>query len=541
MAAVDRRTLLALASAGAATLLPPGQALARDAQPAAPAGGLRTTQARVPQWDIHELALPGPQEGNPFRDVQLSAVFSQGTRQVEVRGFYDGAGRYLLRFMPDQPGPWRYRTHSTVLALDGHDGAFECVAPRHGAHGPVAVHQMLHFAHADGTPYLPFGTTCYAWLHQSEALQRQTLAALQASPFNKLRMCVFPKHYEYNHNEPPLYPFERDPASGKSDFSRPNPAFYRHLEAQLAALRALGIEVDLILFHPYDRWGYASMPADDDDHYLRYLLARLSAHANVWWSVANEFDLMKAKTVADFDRLLLLAARLDPYSHLRSVHHSRTPYDTGHPAITHASLQTTDFSKTASYIETFRKPVVYDEVQYEGNLNRRWGNLSGPEQTWRFWRGVIAGAYVSHGETLLAADAPMDEDTTPTLWWSHGGTLRGSSPPRIAFLRHLVQDMLAAKPGAPALRPGLQALKDAYYPCAAVLRADGKTVAAQLYFLDYHQPVWYEFTLPEGRFAAELIDPWAMTVTPVAGHFTGKAKLQLTGRPYQAIRFTRQA
>jgi hypothetical protein len=303
----------------------------------------------------------------------------------------------------------------------------------------------------------------------------------------------------------------------------------------------MGIQADLILFHPYDRWGYASMPTQDDDHYLRYLLARLAAHANVWWSLANEFDLMKAKTVADFDRLLLLATQLDPYSHLRSVHHSRTPYDTRNPAVTHASLQTTDFSKTAGYFDSWRKPVVYDEVQYEGNLNRRWGNLSGPEQTWRFWRGMVAGAYVSHGETLLDPDAPMDENTTPTLWWSHGGTLRGSSPARIGFLRRLVQQMLTPAPGGPALRPGLQAAKEPYYPNASVLQADGKTVAAILYFLDYHQPVWHEFPLPAGRFTAELIDPWAMTITPVAGMHSGKTRLRLTGLPYQAVRFTRVA
>jgi hypothetical protein len=71
-----------------------------------------------------------------------------------------------------------------------------------------------------------------------------------------------------NHNEPALYPFDRN-AEGVSDFSRPNPAFFFHLEHRIADLRALGIEADLILFHPYDRWGYATMPAEADDRYLR--------------------------------------------------------------------------------------------------------------------------------------------------------------------------------------------------------------------------------------------------------------------------------
>ena len=36
-----------------------------------------------------------------------------------------------------------------------------------------------------------------------------------------------------------------------------------------------GIEADLILFHPYDRWGYSNMGAENDDRYLRYVVARL--------------------------------------------------------------------------------------------------------------------------------------------------------------------------------------------------------------------------------------------------------------------------
>ena len=49
----------------------------------------------------------------------------------------------------------------------------------------------------------------------------------------------------------------------------------------LSCLRSKGgneyIEADLILFHPYDRWGYATMPAEADDRYLRYVIARLCA------------------------------------------------------------------------------------------------------------------------------------------------------------------------------------------------------------------------------------------------------------------------
>ena len=145
-------------------------------------------------------------------------------------------------------------TESSAPELAGKSGRFACVASLPGVHGPVRVRNSFHFGYADGTPFFPFGTTCYAWVHQSESLQEQTLKALSTAPFNKIRMCVFPKSYEYNHNEPPFYPFERS-AMGVSDFTRLNPEFFRHLEKRIGDLRALGIESDLIVFHPYDRWG----------------------------------------------------------------------------------------------------------------------------------------------------------------------------------------------------------------------------------------------------------------------------------------------
>src|SRR5436305_2101684 len=83
-----------------------------------------------------------------------------------------------------------------------------------------------------------------------------------------------------------VYPFPRE--GGVNDYTRFVPAFFQNLEKRIEQLQALGIEADLILFHPYDHWGYALMPPEVDDAYLAYVVARLAAYRNVWWSVANE-------------------------------------------------------------------------------------------------------------------------------------------------------------------------------------------------------------------------------------------------------------
>ena len=530
MASMDRRELLKLSSAASLAAMVSSAAGASQK----PVGN---EHDNVPIWEVFEATFPGPSTGNPFVDAQFTAALSLGGRTVHVDGFYDGHGSYKFRFMPDAVGTWSYVTTSNMPEISGKSGSFHCVAALPGSHGPVQVRNTRHFAYADGTPFFPFGTTCYAWIHQSQEIQQQTLESLRTGPFNKIRMCIFPKSYQYNHNEPALYPFDRD-ASGKSDFTRPNPAFFAHVEQRISDLRALGIEADLIVFHPYDRWGYATMSAEDDDRYLRYVLARLSAFRNIWWSLANEWDLMRAKSAQDFDRFFHIVEQNDPVGHLRSVHYSHTMYDYSRPWVTHASLQTYAFESVPTWHAAWNKPICFDEIQYEGNLNSRWGNISGLEMMRRFWLGVVAGCYVTHGETYLDPEAALDENTTPTIWWSHGGRLHGTSPVRIAFLRNIVEKSAAAQ-GTDAKRTGFGAQTPAYYPNANTVDASGRGTQEILYFLDFHQPIYYDFPLPEGTYTAELIDPWEMKVKALPGTFSGKSKIKLSGTPYQAVRFRR--
>jgi hypothetical protein len=465
--------------------------------------------SRVERWDIFELALKGQQEGNPFVDVRLSAQFRYKNRVVEVDGFYDGNGIYRIRFMPDKVGAWTCTTSSNVRDLDGVSGEFVCTEPALGNHGPVKVRNGYHFAYADGTAYCPVGTTCYAWIHQGDELETQTLATLKASPFNKLRMCVFPKHMPYNRNEPSYHPFQLHDTGGWN-FARFDPEFFRHLEQRVGDLLRLGVEADVILFHPYDRWGYAAMDRDADERYLRYIVARLSAFRNVWWSMANEYDLMTKKDAADWDCFFRIVQENDPYQRLRSIHNCREFYDHGKPWVTHASVQSSELDRVSEWRQTYRKPVVVDECRYEGNVEQRWGNISAQELVHRFWLGTIRGGYVGHGETYRH---PED-----ILWWSKGGVLHGQSPARIAFLRSILEE----GPG------GLERIDQ---------WSAGKEGEYYLFYFGVHQPGIWTFDLPAGReYQVELIDPWEMTIAPINGAFEGKFQVELPGKPYQGAR-----
>lgn len=510
----------------------------------------------VEQWGLYEVKLDGPSAGNPsgapfnpFTDVDLSADFTSGDRRLTVAGFYDGDGVYRVRFMPPAAGDWRYETRSNRPELSGKAGGFACVKPAAGPdqakaavnHGPVRVRNTFHFAYADGTPYFQVGTTCYAWTHQADALQEQTLATLKASPFNKLRLCVFPKWYDWNRVEPALYPFEGT-APNRWDFSRFNPKFFQHLEKRVGQLRDLGIEADLILFHPYDEghWGFDRMSSASDDRYLRYVVARLAAYRNVWWSMANEFDFMKEKRDSDWDRFGEIVQKADPFDHLRSIHNGTRIYDHNKPWVTHASIQNgaavADFGRAVLYRDAYRKPVVFDEVKYEGDIEKRWGNLSAEEMVRRFWHGTIDGTYVGHGETYKH---PEDD----VLWWAKGGVLRGQSPSRIAFLRKVLED-------GPA--EGLEPVDKWQDDHIA-----GKQGEYYLIYFGNERPLEWVFELPKAKltagmtFKVEVLDTWNMTVTPVAGVFKVKAdapyrfradgpgQVRLPGKPYMALRIKR--
>jgi hypothetical protein len=455
-----------------------------------------------------------------YQEEPVSAVFSTGNRNVSVRGFYDGAGIYMVRFMPDIAGRWSYRV-TAGFRTDEITGEFTCTEASAGNHGPVRA-QGSRFIYSDGTSYFPFGTTCYAWIHQPMELQELTLRTLEGSPFNKLRMCVFPKHYLYNENEP-LHPVVGTTAAGsvdgELDFDRFNPEFFRLLEKRIVELGRLGIEIDLILFHGYDRWGYATMTPEQDDRYLRYVVARIAAFRNVWWSFANEYDLMEQKSIGDWDRFFRLVQSEDPSQHLRSIHNCRSFYDHGKPWVTHCSIQHMETGRVPGWRAQYGKPVVIDECRYEGNIHRGWGNITAQEMSHKFWESVCRGGYGGHGETYMHQD--------DVLWWAKGGKLHGQSPQRIAFLRSIVED-------APS---------ETWIPLShgnewSTVGIDGEY---SLTYFGHAQPSYWPMTLSDdAEYSVDVIDTWDMTTTTLPEEFSGTCRVPLPGRPFCAIRTRRK-
>ncbi|OHD74334.1 MAG: hypothetical protein A2177_05545 [Spirochaetes bacterium RBG_13_68_11] len=493
----------------------------------------------VERWGVYEIVLQGPSEKtsgrgaralNPFTDVAVGARFRRGNRTQDVKGFYDGEGVYRVRFMPDETGSWSWETRSNRTELRGATGSFTCVKPGPGNHGPVRVAKKHHFSYEDGTPFFPMGTTAYAWTYRPEAIRRQTLESFSKYGFNKIRMLFLPKHYGDGKNvdvsyDPPFFPFEGKP--GAWDRRRFVPAYFRNFEDRVGDLCDRGIEADVILYHFYDfgKWGIdEGWSREDDRRYLDYLVARLAPHRNVWWSLANEYDLLFKKkqqgivldTVLDqkdWDGIGAHLAKIDPWAHLRSVH--QWPAGVLFPNrtwLTHVSYQHPNtYSLLMDIRRRYGKPVIDDEYQYEGNIPMDWGSCSAEEETVRHWAAVMAGGYATHGEAFNTRTNKRD------IFWSYGGTLRGGSPPRLRFMKDLLVTL-----------PFQDMEPDTYKGDGRNLFCLAKGPEVYLYFMT---PAWKDhrmlFVGPPGgrhRYEATVYDAWACRKVAEATWECGAAK-----------------
>ena len=511
------------------------------------------------QYETFELTFQGEVLSEDYAQIALTAEFACGGEKKTVRGFYDGDGVYKVRFLPERPGEYRWTVSGTVNA----EGIESCEPAMKNVHGPVKAVDT-HFEYADGTLFFPFGTTVYALASQDDALVEQTLETLKAAPFNKLRMCVFPKHYDYNHKEPPFYAFKKN-EDGSWDVGRPCIAFWRRFERILDRIGDLGIQIDLILFHPYDRWGFGALKQEDNLRYLDYLLRRLSAKPGIWWSLANEYDLSRSKTLSDWEEIENFVAENDPYGHLLSCHNCFAHWDFSRPRVTHASIQTKSLTQIPVWLQRFHRPVMIDECCYEGDIPQPWGSISGKEMVNRFWRSIASGAYCTHGETFLSEDE--------VLWWARGGALTGESPKRIAFLREIIEalpgplspveggleklasltpeQLSAMLPMIPpehreSMMPFLNSMRR-MDPVDLALHLGGEHAWAAhcgedafLWFYDLQCFAEQTLQLPaEKRYRVEWIDVWEMTRTVLTESASGNTKIRLPGKEGIAVLATR--
>ncbi|MBD3267192.1 DUF5060 domain-containing protein [bacterium] len=486
--------------------------------------GYAVESRHVEQWDVFELKLNGPSAGHPYLEVNLKADFKNGSRKVTVPGFYDGEGKYIIRFSPHARGTWSYKTESNTPQLDEKTGSFPCVKPTGNNHGPLKIVNTYYFEYADGAPFYSVGTTAYQWTSVKQSIQEQTLKTLANAPFNKIRMCVFPKSYRYgNKTEPWAYAYQ-----DINDFDRPNYTFFQNFDKRIQQLMDLGIQADVILFHPYDKWGYSKMGNENNLRYVRYMIARISAYRNVWWSLANEWDIPRIKESIDWEGIGTLLQNEDPHQRFRGIHNWYGTedhfYDHTRPWITHTSTQTSHFHNAIQWREKYHQPLLFDEMRYEGDVKSGWGNMSSEEMTSYFWMAGLSGGYGTHGDTYRNAS----DHETEVRWWAKGGTLVGKSPERIAFFKSFME-RLPVKEMKPRLVDNGQPKNKKNN--VHIFQKEGEIYLA--YVADANREISLNL-LGEKPYEWQVIDTWNMTIEPKGEVPPGDFRYQ-TRNKYEAL------
>jgi hypothetical protein len=287
---------------------------------------------KVPRWEIHEFSVNARSHvANPFRDAALVGEFISPSGKTNViDGFYDGGDAWRLRFAAGEEGEWSYLLRGEGVEILQR-GKLLCTAAR--GRGFIRIHPQnpYGFAHADGTPFLPMGDTCYGLFDDSPitpGLRDDYLKTRRAQRFNFVRMTV--GHSEARAATNAAY-WAWGGTPGKPDLDRFNPAFFQDFDSLVRQLRESGMNIELLVLNFYRRpfTDTKVWTAARERQWLRYLLARYGAFDNIFlWTLANEYEThpdgsYRLDLPGDVDWAKATGRFIkanDPYRHLVTVH-----------------------------------------------------------------------------------------------------------------------------------------------------------------------------------------------------------------------------
>jgi hypothetical protein len=239
----------------------------------------------VPKWERFEQAFKSKvRYENPLQDASLTVQFTSPLGETfQVYGFWDGGKVWKVRFSPNQPGRWTYRTSCSDVVnrgLNSQAGEFLCTAPigptRFNQHGLVRVaSDHRHFEHADGTPFFWLADTAWDGARRSEPKGWNYYAGVRSSQrFTVAQWSVAPG-----------FDFKQDSAyTGYFDRVAINPEFFKRLDAKVDTLSQAGILSAIAPLAELESQGQGTPPISDGQAtlFVRYVVARYGADPVAW-------------------------------------------------------------------------------------------------------------------------------------------------------------------------------------------------------------------------------------------------------------------
>jgi len=258
----------------------------------------------ISKWGRFEQSLRSAVlYSNALQDASIKVVFTSPLGETnEVDGFWDGGQTWRVRFSPDQPGRWKFRTACSDTDNTGlHDqtGEFLCSAAtgltRFHKHGQVRVApDRRHLEHMDGTPFFWLADTVWNAARVAEPKDWQLYAGTRAAQrFTVAQWAVAPGE---DANKQSAY-------SGFPERIAINPDFFKRLDARLEILSQAGILSAIVplLELQSPKSPVTALPDDQAELLVRYVVARWGAEP-VAWLLAFEGD-SAAKNVGRWKRI----------------------------------------------------------------------------------------------------------------------------------------------------------------------------------------------------------------------------------------------
>ncbi len=353
-------------------------------------------------------------------DLHFGATFKDknGTT-LSIPGFYNGDGKYIVRFSSSQSVVWDFETYSTVPELSGKKGSIsfkENENPEVLGMVIVDKENPNKFQYANGDPYFALAFEL-DWLFALDYGNKKgipktekIITEVKNNGFNQVVMNVYAYDVgweiaenvpeEYFYGKPDYSIFEGN--NQYPNFNSLNLNFFNHFDNVIEHLNQNGIQAHIMIYVWNKKVNWPSMYSEADNRYFDYVIKRYQAFPNVIWDVSKEALDYGRCDIPYINERIERIRKNDAFKHLVTVHdyeYCRQEPD----KVDFISVQNWRSDLYSSSVDTYfkhqDKPVMNIEHggYEEGPYLSFTGNYVNPEACLiRNYQNLFAGLYSTY-------------------------------------------------------------------------------------------------------------------------------------------------
>ena len=415
------------------------------------------------QWQVAELTFDAArQHERPYEEVLLTCTFTgPDGREIAVEGFYDGNNRWKVRFCPDRPGVWNWKTDCNTPddGLAEKNGTID-VGPAAKDGNPLHKHGGLlkvsenrrYLTYTDGTPFFWLGDTW--WFCPSSQVQIQGSSHPE---IESMFRSLIDKRKSQGFNIVHWASLGHFGSSGNGTFMKTKgnspftPSYWTTYDLYVQTANDAGI-IPVIGFGFHT--GLDAWSLEDLQFLWRYVIARYGSYG-ITWLICGEYNHDQGERAERIEKILQLGAFIkqrDPYKRAMTVHPWYFKGDTRDAwncdwydfvmwqgaHVGHRNVPPTSTYRDSAELG---KPYLEGETQYEGIYGDRPAQAVTVDDVRRSaWHALQSGCcgytYGAHGLWYPAQNA--EDETfakdwgTAKPWWE---AMHLPGPDQLAVMR----------------------------------------------------------------------------------------------------------